>query len=156
MRSLETARGTSYLQVDLDNGPALDHYRAVGFQHAYRYVYLGRARRNDAKRDDPTLPDCRRSGQRATTAASASSRREAAARSRGRAAGGRSRASWKQQRCDRVGGPPDLLKSSTTGRQFCIARGNEQSAGRWPGCYSSSGATLWIVDVDAAAFAMVR
>ncbi len=35
---------TSYLQVDLDNRPALDLYRAVGFRHAYRYAYLARER----------------------------------------------------------------------------------------------------------------
>ncbi len=32
------------LQVDLDNRPALDLYRAVGFRHAYRYAYLARER----------------------------------------------------------------------------------------------------------------
>ncbi|HWK18853.1 MAG TPA: GNAT family N-acetyltransferase [Solirubrobacteraceae bacterium] len=29
-----------YLQVELDNAPALELYRTAGFEHAYRYVYL--------------------------------------------------------------------------------------------------------------------
>ncbi len=35
---------TGYLQVDLDNRPALGLYRAIGFKPAYRYVYLARER----------------------------------------------------------------------------------------------------------------
>jgi len=34
-----------YLQVDLANKPALNLYRTIGFEHAYRYVYLTRERR---------------------------------------------------------------------------------------------------------------
>jgi len=29
-----------YLQVELDNAPALELYRTAGFERAYRYVYL--------------------------------------------------------------------------------------------------------------------
>lgn len=42
--AVERDAATGYLQVDLDNSPALNLYRSIGFEHAYRYVYLASER----------------------------------------------------------------------------------------------------------------